>query len=116
MEGQDSIPSVLGPLSNSLAGIKVFVQSVISAKPWLKDPLAVRKKWDDEGYTLVEHGGGKKLCFGLVWNNGETIPHPPIIRALEITKSALLAAGHNGDQASFFNYNSQSDQSHPGSY
>lgn len=95
MEGQDSIPSVLGPLSNSLAGIKVFVQSVISAKPWLKDPLAVRKKWDDEGYALVEHGGGKKLCFGLVWNNGETIPHPPIIRALEITKSALLAAGHN---------------------
>ncbi|CAL1717065.1 unnamed protein product [Somion occarium] len=94
MEGQDSIPSVLGPLSNSLSGIKLFMQAVISAKPWLKDPLAIRKKWDDEAYALVEHGGGQKLCFGLLWNDGETVPHTPVIRALEITKAALLAAGH----------------------
>lgn len=97
MEGQDSIPSVFGPLSNSLSGVKIFMQSIISAKPWLKDPLAVRKKWDDEAYALTEHGDGKNLCFGLVWNNGETIPHPPIIRALQTVKSALLAAGHKGN-------------------
>ncbi|PSS37707.1 hypothetical protein PHLCEN_2v400 [Hermanssonia centrifuga] len=94
MEGQDSVLSVLGPLSNSLSGIKTFMQAVISAEPWLKDSLARRKKWDNDEYALVEHGSGKQLCFAIMWNDGQVIPHPPIIRALEMTKAALLAAGH----------------------
>ncbi|KAA1468201.1 general amidase [Dentipellis sp. KUC8613] len=93
-EGQDSLPSVLGPLSNDLGGIKTFVQSVVGRKPWYKDPLAVRKPWNEDEYQLVEHGGGKKLCFGILWNDGVIKPHPPVIRALELTKKALLAAGH----------------------
>lgn len=54
LEGQESVTIVLGPLSNSLSGIKTFMQSVIAQKPWLKDPDAVRKKWDDDEYTLVD--------------------------------------------------------------
>ncbi|OSX66119.1 hypothetical protein POSPLADRAFT_1052794 [Postia placenta MAD-698-R-SB12] len=94
MYGQDSIPSVLGPLSNSLSGIQIFMQAVIGQKPWLKDPLAVRKKWDTEEYALAEHGGGQQLCFAIMWNDGIVVPHPPIIRALETTREALLRAGH----------------------
>ncbi|THH27363.1 hypothetical protein EUX98_g6833 [Antrodiella citrinella] len=94
MEGQDSVPSVFGPICNSIAGVKIFMKAVIDSKPWLKDPLAVRKKWDAEAYGLEEHGHGEKLVFGIVWNNGQTVPHPPVIRALEMTKAALLAAGH----------------------
>ncbi|KAI0322719.1 general amidase [Amylostereum chailletii] len=94
LEGQDSLPSVLGPLSPTLTGIKTFMKAVIGAKPWLKDPLAVRKPWDEAEYQLSEHGGGKKLVFGFLWNDGVTTPHPPIIRAMEMTKKALLAAGH----------------------
>lgn len=96
MYGQDSIPSVLGPLSNSLNGVKIFMQAVIGQKPWLKDPLAVRKKWDNDGYALEEHGKGKGLCFAIMWDDGIIVPHPPIIRALQMTKEALLAAGHKG--------------------
>ena len=70
------------------------MKAVIDSKPWLKDPLAVRKKWDEEAYNLAEHGDGKNLVFGICWDNGIAVPHPPIIRALEMTKSALLAAGH----------------------
>jgi len=94
MEGQDSVPSVFGPISNSMSGIKAFVKGVISTQPWLKDPAAIRKSWDEEAYALSEHGGGKKLCFAILWNDGNIIPHPPVIRALEMTKAALLAAGH----------------------
>ncbi|KAL6310386.1 general amidase [Sparassis latifolia] len=94
MLGQDSIPSVLGPLSNSISGVKVFMQAVINSRPWLRDPLAVRKKWDEDAYALAEHGGGQELCFGIMWNDGIVVPHPPVIRALETTKQALLAAGH----------------------
>ncbi|OBZ80049.1 Acetamidase [Grifola frondosa] len=94
MEGQDSVPSVLGPISNSLSGIKAFMQAVIQQQPWLKDPLAVRKKWDEGAYALSEHGGGKQLCFAIMWNDGVVVPHPPVTRALEMTKNALLPAGH----------------------
>ncbi|KAL5535558.1 hypothetical protein ACEPAF_3652 [Sanghuangporus sanghuang] len=93
MEGQDSVPSVLGPISNSLSGLRVFMKAVIGLKPWTKDPLAIRKTWDEESYQLKEHGDGKDLCFAILWDNGVTIPTPPIRRALEMTKKALEAQG-----------------------
>lgn len=96
MEGQDSIPSVLGPISGSLSGVKAFMKTVITGQPWLKDALAVRKRWDEDEYNLIEHGSGKQLCFGILWDDGAIVPHPPIIRGLEETKAALLAAGHKG--------------------
>ncbi|KAH9007313.1 general amidase [Lactarius hatsudake] len=95
LEGQDSLPSVLGPISTDLGGIKLFMQAVIGQMPWLKDPLSMRKHWDGDGYRLVEHGGGKKLTFGILWNDGLVVPHPPIIRALEMTRDVLIAAGHD---------------------
>lgn len=92
------MPSVLGPLSNSLSGIRLFMQAVIAGKPWLRDPLAVRQKWDDEAYALAEHGGGKNMTFAILWNDGVVEPTPPVIRALEMTKQALLKIGHKGAQ------------------
>jgi len=95
MEGQDSVPSVLGPLSRSLSGIKAFMQSVAASKPWERDPLAVRKAWDEEGYQLRDHGGDPKaLVFAILWDNGHVVPHPPIKRGLEEAKNALEKAGH----------------------
>lgn len=75
------------------------MQTVIAQKPWLKDPLAVRKKWDNQEYHLEDHGGGKQMCFGIMWDNGGVVPHPPIIRALELTKKALIDAGHKGSHS-----------------
>ncbi|KAF8153288.1 general amidase [Crassisporium funariophilum] len=94
LEGQDSVLSVLGPLSQSLAGIKGFMKGVLSQQPWLSDPLAVRKRWNEEDYNLVDHGEGKQLCFAIMWDDEVILPHPPVIRGLEETKQALLAAGH----------------------
>jgi amidase len=96
MEGQDSIPSVFGPLSSSSLGLKVFMKAVIDAKPWLKDPLVIRKPWDQQGYELAEHGNGNGLVFGIIWDDGRVVPHPPVRRALDMTRSALIAAGHKG--------------------
>ncbi|KAI0735195.1 amidase signature domain-containing protein [Earliella scabrosa] len=93
-EGQDSSPSCLGPLSGSIGGIKAFMKAVIGQQPWLLDPLCVRKKWDDEAYSLAEHGGGSELCFAFMWNDGLVVPHPPIQRAMHFTKATLEAAGH----------------------
>ncbi|KIK68785.1 hypothetical protein GYMLUDRAFT_1009097 [Collybiopsis luxurians FD-317 M1] len=94
LEGQESISSVLGPMANSMAAVKVFTKAIIDAKPWLKDPLAIRKEWSDKEYELAYHGRGKRLCFGMMWDNGVVKPHPPLLRAMQITKRALEAAGH----------------------
>ncbi|KAJ7170111.1 general amidase [Mycena filopes] len=94
MEGQDSVPSVLGPLSNTLEGIKIFFKAVLSQRPWLKDAMVIRKHWSEEEYKLVDHGNGGKMCFAIMWDDGVIAPHPPILRGLAMTKKALLAAGH----------------------
>lgn len=96
MEGQDSVLSVLGPITSSLPGLKAFMEAVIKAKPWLKDPLAVRKSWDEAEYQLVDHGNGKNLVFGIMWDDGVVVPHPPVKRALQTIKEKLTRAGHTG--------------------
>ena len=95
LEGQESVLSVFGPISNSISGLKMFMEAVIKAKPWLKDPLAVRKKWDDDEYQLKDRDHGRKLCFAIMWDDGGCVPHPPIIRALKLVERALTNAGHN---------------------
>ncbi|KAJ8519145.1 hypothetical protein ONZ45_g3862 [Pleurotus djamor] len=95
LQGQESISSVLGPMTNSLSAVKIFTKALIDAKPWRKDPLAIRKAWSQAEYELSEHGGpGAKLCFAIMWDNGVVKPHPPLIRAMQMTKAALESNGH----------------------
>lgn len=84
-----------------MSGIKLFVKAVADGKPWLKDPLARFAPWNEELYKLADHDYGKKLTFGFMPNNGVVVPHPPIARAMEMTKAALLAAGHEGQDRTF---------------
>ncbi len=83
-------------MTRSLEGVKAFMKNVISCEPWQYDPLMIRKKWNEDEYSLVEHGGGKQLCFGIIWDDGLIKPHPPVLRGLETTKMALIRAGHKG--------------------
>ena len=99
--GQEAIPSVLGPLSDSILGIKTFVKAIIERKPWNRDPLAIRKVWDEDSYLLKEHGEGKDLCFAMLWDNGIVKPTPSIRRAQEMTKKALEARNIKGAPAPY---------------
>jgi len=94
MEGQDSVLSVLGPMTSTVSGLKMFMEAVIKAKPWLKDPLVVRKQWDEDEYLLKDRDSGRKLCFAIMWDDGVCVPHPPITRALKRVQAALTQAGH----------------------
>ncbi|CEQ39867.1 SPOSA6832_01438 [Sporobolomyces salmonicolor] len=72
LEGFEAVPSVLGPMSTSLDGLKTFFKAVIDAEPWRADPLALHMPWNESAYQLAEHGGGKEpLCFGFMWDDGE---------------------------------------------
>lgn len=83
-------------MTNSMTGVKLFTKAIIDSKPWNQDPAAIRKEWSQNEYELSEHGGGKQLCFAIMWDNGIVKPHPPLQRAMRMTKAALEAAGHKG--------------------
>lgn len=95
--GQESISSVLGPMATSISALKLFTKAIIDARPWDRDPLAIRKVWSEEDYQLVEHGGGKAMCFAILWDNKVVRPHPPLIRAMNMVKEALEKEGHRGE-------------------
>jgi amidase len=67
LEGQESISSVLGPMANSLLGVKIFTKVVLDAQPRLKDPVVLRKGWMEDEYCLVQgfvslNGGCSLMC------------------------------------------------------
>ena len=96
--GQEVVNSILGPITTSLDGLKLFYQAILSAKPWDYDPWTPRMPWSDDLYHLSEHGGeGGKLTFGIMWDDGVVMPVPGYKRALDEVKAALIAAGHEGE-------------------
>ncbi|SCZ96293.1 BZ3500_MvSof-1268-A1-R1_Chr8-2g10097 [Microbotryum saponariae] len=94
MVGFEAIPSVAGPMSSSIAGLKLFVKAVVEAEPWRVDPYVTYRPWQDELYQLKDYAGGNKLCFGLWRDDGHCRPAAPYARALDKTKKALEAGGH----------------------
>jgi amidase len=90
--GQEFILAVNGPMSRSLASVNLYCEAVLSSKvsPWNLDHKCLPLPW--KPYTLP---AGHKLRFGIITSNdGLVHVHPPITRALELTRFALEAAGH----------------------
>jgi len=85
MAGADPVPGVIGPMSTSLEGIKLFMKTVIDAKPWLDEPALIPICWNSDfsGYT------NRPLKIAVMWNDGVVTPHPPIERALHETVTHL---------------------------
>ena len=82
MAGQEQVVAVLGPLSTSLEGIKLFMKTVIGAKPWLNEPSLVPIPWRDSESYHVDASGKTRLKVGVMWHDGIVKPHPPITAAL----------------------------------
>lgn len=85
MAGADPVPGVIGPMSTSLEGIKLFMKTVIDAKPWLHEPALTPICWNSDfsGYT------NRPLKIAVMWNDGVVTPHPPIERELHETVAHL---------------------------
>ena len=80
--GFEHIVPVIGPLSTSLEGLKIFVKTVIASKPWIRDPALIPFPWRDDVQYLGGEGG-KRLKVGVMWDDGVVKPHPPVIRAMK---------------------------------
>ena len=82
--GEEQILVSIGPLSTSLEGCKLFIKTLIDARPWLKEPSLLPFSWKEE--NLLK---GKKLKVGILWDDGVVKPHPPVTKIMGI--SVLLA-------------------------
>ncbi|OQO08622.1 hypothetical protein B0A48_06492 [Cryoendolithus antarcticus] len=90
MIGEEHVVPVVGPLSTSLEGIKVFMKVLIDQKPWLHDPMLVPLPWKATGDLLRRDAGGKrKLRIGVLRDDGMVRPHPPILRGIDSVVSKL---------------------------
>ncbi|KAL5345357.1 Acetamidase [Pseudogymnoascus australis] len=95
MEGQETIHSVCGPLSHSVADMRLFVTSVLSQEPWSYDSKVIPMPWrrdEEEAIEAKISSGG--LTLGAYLCDGNVLPHPPVLRAVQTVINKLSEAGH----------------------
>jgi amidase len=91
MNGQESVSSVIGPMTRSLSNIRLFLQSTLATKPWLVDPKVHNIPWRED---LFQEGQMNKLCFGVIQFDQLVHLTPPVQRAINMSINALQIAGH----------------------
>lgn len=82
---------MLGPLSTSLGGLKLFTKPVMDAEPWVEEPALIPLPW--RRVELPKDTKEGKLRIRVLWHDQVILPHPPITRALEMLTVSLKKAG-----------------------
>ncbi|ESZ96477.1 acetamidase [Sclerotinia borealis F-4128] len=85
---QEAIKPTAGPMCRSPSDIRLLFKSVLDQEPWLVDPQVLPIPWRRHEEILPT-----KLCFAFGYDPMVQTT-PPVTRAMEMTKAALLAAGH----------------------
>lgn len=89
----DNIVGCIGPIATSARDLNLFCKVMLEYQAWVVEHQNLFIEWRT---GLAERGEGlpEKLVIGFLPDDGVVAPHPPIRRAMEETKRALLAAGH----------------------
>ncbi|KAK2609297.1 hypothetical protein QQS21_002078 [Conoideocrella luteorostrata] len=91
-EGQEHVPSSVGPMARSMETLTVATKYVIDAQPWKMDPRCVPIPWRAELYDEMLD---RPLTVGVLLDDGVVQPHPPISRVLKNAIELLRSAGHD---------------------
>lgn len=95
MEGQETVHSVVGPITHSVPDMRLFVQSVLEQEPWKHDSKVIPMPWrQSEHDATVKKITSDKLTLGFFNNDGVVMPHPPILRGVDKVVSTLRENGH----------------------
>ncbi|KAH8670643.1 amidase [Ilyonectria robusta] len=90
-EGQEHVPSSIGPLARSLDTIHLTMTSLIRAKPWEFDSRCVPITWRE---GIYREALGRPLTIGVLFDDAVVHAHPPINRVLRSAVDVLRNAGH----------------------
>ncbi|KAG9243086.1 amidase signature domain-containing protein [Calycina marina] len=95
MEGQETVHSVCGPLTHSVADMRLFMTSVLAQEPWKYDSKVIPLPWQQaEEDAIKAKIASKGLTIGFYKSDGNVTPHPPILRGVDTVLSTLKEAGH----------------------
>lgn len=84
--GRESITGTNGPMGHSSADMALWMSSVLSKEPWLRDPTIVPIPWRDVNPS-------EDLIVAVMWSDGIVEPLPPVKRALQQTVAQLKSQG-----------------------
>jgi Asp-tRNA(Asn)/Glu-tRNA(Gln) amidotransferase A subunit family amidase len=73
-------------MSTSVAGLELFMKTIIDSQPWLTEPALIPMPWRE--VKLPE-----SLKIGVLWHDDVVKPHPPVSRALRLVTGSLKDAG-----------------------
>ena len=85
--GQETVPSVVGPMTRDLGTLALAMKTVIDGEPWKYDPKCVPISWQKLEQI-------QKMKFGVLYDDGFVAPVPPVSRALQETVDKIEGAGH----------------------
>ncbi|BFZ59323.1 hypothetical protein YB2330_000331 [Saitoella coloradoensis] len=85
--GQESVPSVAGPMARSLRDLKLFLKAVCTAMPWRRDPQCVELAFRD--FVIPQ-----RLRIGILTTNSIEPPSPQVQAAMTRLTTSLRDAGH----------------------
>ncbi|KAL3482483.1 Acetamidase [Aspergillus californicus] len=95
MEGQETVHSVVGPIAHSVDDLRLFVESVLSQEPWMFDSKVIHMPWrQQEADTITNKIQSGGLTIGVYNFDGNVLPHPPVLRGIDLVKNALTKTGH----------------------
>lgn len=90
-DGQQHIPSAVGPMTRSLSSLTTLTKAMIEAELWTMDAQLPPMPWKEpvfEDYTQ------RSLVIGVVPDDGVVRVHPPIERVFKDAVAKLEQAGH----------------------
>ncbi|KAI0096253.1 amidase [Nemania sp. FL0031] len=90
-EGQEHVPSSVGPMARSLDAVHTAFKSLVEFKPWDFDARCAAIPWKEDLYQATLR---RPLVIGVLFDDEVVRPHPPIARVLRSAVEALRDAGH----------------------
>ncbi|QPC65778.1 hypothetical protein HYE67_008009 [Fusarium culmorum] len=91
LDGQQHIPSSVGPMARSLESLTLVTKLAIEAEPWTIDPQLPPLPWKE---TVFQTFSERPLVIGALLDDGLGKVHPPIERVFRQTLEKLKTAGH----------------------
>ncbi|UPL02751.1 hypothetical protein LCI18_013685 [Fusarium solani-melongenae] len=82
-----NIMGCVGPMCTTLRDMDLFMNIVMSARPYLGDPQLIRTSWS--GQRKETRPDATRLRIGFMMNDGMITPQPPVTRALLWVRSQL---------------------------
>ncbi|KAH8651267.1 amidase signature domain-containing protein [Xylariales sp. PMI_506] len=92
LDGQQHVPSSVGPMAKSLSSLTLVTKLVIEAAFWTMDPQIPPIPWRDHIFKDVST---RSLVIGAMLDDSVVKVHPPIERVFCELITKLKAAGHD---------------------